>query len=172
MIKEEETINPVVYNKNIFLDIGGVIATSQSFWKISAEKQDLLEMILEKTNAKIVVSSNWRRDTLQSTIKYLNRCGFRFCNKIVGITSNIICHYTEENGYLSFSRGAEIKQWIISNVGEDWKQKISNGKWNYVILDDGSDMLAEQKNNFIQTDSFEGLTIEHVNKAIEILHEI
>ena len=39
--------------------------------------------------------------------------------------------------------------------------------FKYVIIDDDSDMLKGQ--SFVQTNHFEGLTIEDANKVIEIL---
>lgn len=41
--------------------------------------------------------------------------------------------------------------------------------YSYVILDDDSDMLYEQRNYFVQTTQ-EGLTEEDVSKAIKILN--
>lgn len=160
----------------IFLDIDGVIATPKTIkdgmWGLTPEKQDLLEIILKKTNAKIVISSSWRKHNLQDTIEHMNKKGFRFCDKIVGITLRAY-HYIEKGIHLSIPRGVEIKQWIDTNIhsnnGKDWEQKELGKDWNYIILDDDTDMLLEQKNNFINCDSMEGLTIEQVNKAIELL---
>jgi DNA modification methylase len=52
-------------------------------------------MILKKTNAKIVLSSSWRKNTLEDTIKYMEKRGFRFCDKIVGVTIRAY-HYIEK----------------------------------------------------------------------------
>lgn len=74
----------------IFLDIDGVIATPDTLedgmWGLTPEKQDLLGMIIEKTGAKIVLSSSWRKHTLESTIEHMKEHDFRFCDEIVGIT--------------------------------------------------------------------------------------
>jgi hypothetical protein len=160
----------------IFLDIDGVIATPNTLedgmWGLTPEKQDLLGMILEKTHSKIVLSSSWRKHTLESTIEHMEKHGFRFCNEIIGITIRAY-HYIEKNIHLSIPRGVEIKQWIDTNVhsdnGKNWNRKKLGKDWNYVILDDDCDMLLEHKDNFIQCDSVEGLTIEQAHKAIELL---
>jgi hypothetical protein len=160
----------------IFLDIDGVIATPNTLedgmWGLTPEKQDLLGMIIEKTDSKIVLISSWRKHTLQDTIEYMNEKGFKYADKIIGITLRAY-HYIEKGIHLSIPRGVEIKQWIDTNVhsnnGKDWNRKQLGKDWNYVILDDDSDMLLEHKDNFIQCDSMEGLTIEQANKAIEVL---
>lgn len=160
----------------IFLDIDGVIATPKTvehgMWALTPEKQDLLGMIIEKTGAKIVISSSWRKHTLETTIDHMKEHGFRFCDEIVGVTIRAY-HYIEKGIHLSIPRGVEIKQWIDTNVhsnnGKDWNRKKLGKDWNYVILDDDSDMLLEHKDNFICCDSMEGLTLEQANKAIEVL---
>ena len=47
-----------------------------------------------------------------------------------------------------------------------------NVDYTYVILDDDSDMLYDQRNNFIQTHMYDGLSEDDVKKAIEILNKI
>ena len=160
----------------IFLDIDGVIATPKTvehgMWALTPEKQDLLGMIIEKTGAKIVLSSSWRKHTLESTIEHMKEHGFRFCDEIVGVTIRAY-HYIEKGIHLSIPRGVEIKQWIDTNIhsnnGKDWNRKKLGEDWNYVILDDDSDMLLEHKDNFICCNSMEGLTLEQTHKAIEVL---
>lgn len=39
---------------------------------------------------------------------------------------------------------------------------------NYVILDDDTDMLDEQKEHFVNTDTYKGINDDDVNKAIKI----
>ena len=43
--------------------------------------------------------------------------------------------------------------------------------YQYVILDDDSDMLYTQRFNFIQTDSEIGLMMWEATKAVEILNQ-
>jgi hypothetical protein len=180
--------------KIIFLDIDGVIAipdtVKHGMWALNPKKQDLLGIILETTDAKIVLSSSWRKHTLQETIEYMKENGFEYSDEIIGITIRAY-HYIEKGIHLSIPRGVEIKQWIDTHLIYPWyayperneEFKIYNDDgsfkmmrsqkkgidFNYVILDDDSDMLLEHKNNFIQCDSIEGLTKENANKAIDIL---
>ncbi len=178
----------------IFLDIDGVIATPKTVehgkWTLTPEKQDLLGMIIEKTGAKIVLSSSWRKHTIEDTIEHMKEHGFRFCDEIVGVTIRAY-HYIEKGVHLSIPRGVEIKQWLDTHVIYPWyaypehkeKYEVLNEDgsfkmmrsnklgtdFNYVILDDDSDMLYEQSKYFIHCDSMEGLTLEQANKAIEVL---
>lgn len=119
----------------------------------------VLNHIIEKTGAKVVVSSSWRLgksvDVLQ---KLLNDVGFK--GEVIDKTSSF---RSEE-----ILRGNEILSWIKNNkeiIGQDYHEYE-----NYVILDDDSDMLYWQKDNFLQVDRFVGLTMHVAFKAIRILN--
>lgn len=160
----------------IFLDFDGVITTLKSGWAIDKEKIELLGKIIDATNAKIVVSSSWRKDTVEQTIKDLNGgkdCNgndkaFPFCDRIIGVTARIGgFRYNDdvsENGrkpLVEIPRGVEIQDWL-DNTDYDIN--------SYVILDDDSDMLYCQKNNFVKTDTYLGLNENNVNEVIKILN--
>ena len=102
----------------------------------------------------------------------MNSKEFLFSDKIIGITIRAY-HYIQKGIHLSIPRGVEIKQWIDTHIysdnGKNWKRKRLGVDYNYVILDDDTDMLLEQKDHFIQCDGMIGLTNEQVDKAIEIL---
>ena len=156
-------------NKYIFLDIDGVLNSEQYYlekpqhkrWKEFKDKLDrhiawgvcnidpkavkLLNKLVAETKAKIVVSSSWRGDYALQTIFAL-----------VGIIEPI---YGETPRLKSRFRGEEIDKWLEERQ-EPYK---------YVILDDDSDMLDTQHNNFIQINRKVGLTEENVNEAIKIL---
>jgi hypothetical protein len=164
--------------KLIFLDIDGVIATAESLdhglWGLVDRCQDHLQMILDNTNAEIVISSSWRKHTIQDTIDYFNKKNFKFSDKITGIT--IRAYHYVSGVHLSIPRGVEIKQWIDTNIhsnnGKDYSRKILGVDFQYVILDDDSDMLLEQSDNFVRTDTEVGLTERERNLAIKILNQI
>lgn len=46
--------------KILFLDFDGVITTYESGWRIDLKKLELVDKIIESTNAKIVVTSSWK----------------------------------------------------------------------------------------------------------------
>jgi hypothetical protein len=140
-----------------------------------------LGCILEKTNAEIVLSSSWRFHTVEKTREHMTKKGFRFSNKITGVTiraHRYIDRYIDrtEKIHLSIPRGVEIKQWIDTNIHyvskDDWGKKKYGVDYTYAILDDDNDMLLEHKDNFLQTDPMEGLTKEIEDKTIEILNNV
>lgn len=167
-------------HKYIFLDIDGVLATpccvKDGMWALNPEKQKLLGQILEKTGAKIVLSSSWRYSTLEKTKKHMDSEGFLFNDKLIGVTIRAYHYLKKGTGiHLSIPRGVEIKQWIDANIhsnnGKDYNRKELGKDFTYVILDDDTDMLLEHKDNFIKTKSTVGLTDDDVKKAIEILNK-
>jgi hypothetical protein len=154
--------------KVIFLDIDGVIC-NQNCWK-KREASDmhhvfdedcvtLLNQICLSTDAKIVISSTWRRGIrLKKMRKIFIARGFKYPARIIDYTP---C--------LNTIRGLEIREWIMNYRRNDGKnfRKLDN----YVIIDDDCDMLYEQKDNFVKTDTYLGLQPEDVAKAIEILNK-
>ena len=154
--------------KVIFLDFDGVITTVASHWCLSLEKMQLVKQIVDSTDAKIVISSSWRKYTLEETIGSITATGrpfvkqvpFLMPNDVVGVTARMYAfkHGHAESHFRVF-RGVKIKQYL------DEHPEIEN----YVILDDCSDMLLSQKDHFIKTDSEKGISKKDVEKAIKIL---
>lgn len=162
-------------DKYIFLDIDGVIAIPETKFELATSCQSRLNKILSETGAKIVLSSSWRHNDLERSIKYMDEKGFLFCNWMVGVTIRAYKYIDKEQKiHLSVPRGVEIKQWIDTHIhsdnGKDWKRKELGKDFNYLILDDDSDMLLEHRDNFIQTEGETGLTDEDVIRAIGILN--
>lgn len=145
--------------KVIFLDFDGVITTLESKWRLCPEKMELVKKICDSTDAKIVISSSWRLSTVERTLKDLGcgdhriKCPFILANYVVGVTPYHI-------PYKIIMRGYEIKYYMEQHP------EITN----YVILDDDTDMLDEQKEHFVNTDTYKGINDNDVNKAIKILN--
>lgn len=160
--------------KVIFLDIDGVL-NSEKFWNDETQpkrwlkaKQDgknideqsalanidykaveLLNRIVKKTDAEIVISSTWKNDfNLPYKLRYMG-----LIKPYYGITPYSTTRH----------RGTDIKMWLDL-------YKEDNTEIKYVIFDDDMDMLEEQIPYFIHTDFRVGLTEEDVEKAIEILN--
>lgn len=151
--------------KVIFLDIDGVMNTSASFadakrrgyipfgadgWDERAVKA--LKKILAKTNALIVISSTWRISHEQPELSR-------------AFTMYNLPPWFDVTTFITLSRfrGKEIKAWL---------EKHPEVK-SYVILDNDSDMLAEQMPFFVQTNfRGDGLTEELADKAIAILNGV
>lgn len=140
----------------IFLDIDGVL-NCEIFFKqrvkstsiiehpdnsICKERVSWLNDLCKETEAKVVISSTWRHSGLQYCKDVLERRGATF--DVIDVTPD-----------LSFDgavRGNEIKYWIDKNIENPSDYR------DYVIIDDDSDMLLWQKDNFFKTDSYAGLT--------------
>lgn len=107
-----------------------------------------LNTILQKTDAKIVISSAWRI--------YNTKDELRDHFKKQGILDRIISMTPIDCGD---SRGSEIDEWL---------QK--NGKFvkNFVIIDDRDDMEPHM-DKFVQTEFETGLRKEHIEDILRIL---
>lgn len=156
-------------SKYIFLDIDGVINTdentqhhitngySTSSHRIRLPKETIyqLKRVVSSTRAKIIISSNWRKDfvALNNLRNQFNRYGLSFC----GIIPTFDC---------DSARGRECK-WYIDQIYETERRYP-----NYIIIDDQiCDLLPFHKGHIIQTDPQYGLTEKLANIAINILNK-
>ena len=117
-----------------------------------------LNRIIEETGCKVVLSSSWRSSIESENIftqDLLKLKGFKY--EFYDVTPRL--WFSD----FSIRRGEEIKFWLDK---ESEKHEIES----FVILDDDSDMLPEQMNNFIHVDGQVGLTDRDVLTAIEILN--
>lgn len=149
--------------KIIFLDFDGVISTYEKGWRFDVEKIKLLKEIVDKTDAKIVVTSSWKRGftEVDNFIKsfYDNPRNKDLKNiTIFDWFANSIYDITDNKGSW---RSEEIQRWIDKH-----NEEIES----YVILDDDSDFRDNQLFNFVQTDTYEGITSREVKLCIKILN--
>ena len=117
-----------------------------------------LNRIIEETGCKVVLSSSWRScvEAENALTEYLLKLkGFKY--ELYDVTPRLWFND------FSIRRGEEIKLWMD-------KESEKNEIESFVILDDDSDMLPEQMNNFIQIDGQVGLIDKDVFTAIEILN--
>jgi len=160
--------------KVVFLDIDGVLnvyCESRDKWGCTFHQHlvDNLRYIIEKTDAKIVISSTWRYDGLEVMRQmWLDR---NLPGEVIDITPD--APEVVKNGLAEFydlvDRGHEIKLWLDNNTVD-----------KYCIIDDDNDFLKEQRNNFIRTsnntdhpdcvDIGYGLTKICADKVINILN--
>lgn len=151
--------------KVIFLDIDGVLNTPEyqkkqfKKWKkgtgktrdefgylFCPEAVNNLEYLVHVTGAKVVVSSSWRikgLDYLRQMFKHRN-----ILVEIIDVTPELN----------SVDRGVEIQEWLSNEEIE-----------RYVILDDDTDFLPEQKRYFVNTPDKDGFNWKCMVKAIKIL---
>jgi hypothetical protein len=158
--------------KIIFLDIDGVLNCEKAYrsgecnyvkwnWENGTEdhhqsfcswSKELLNKLIDETDAKIVISSTWRSSGIEFMRKVWELEGMH--GEIIGITPNF---RGDINGY-NIPRGCEIEHYLEHdlkfnhiNWDKDTQQKYMDrsGIENYIIIDDDSDMLYGQRNHFV-----------------------
>ena len=161
--------------KVIFLDVDGVLNSEDDLMVyreknninhciLYAEVEDrplkLLKEIVDKTSAKIVVSSSWRIGCERSGQESIfgNSLFMKLQTRLKEYGMDI---YDITPSITKLQRGDEIKAWMSENPVE-----------NFIILDDDTDM-GEYLNteHFINTTYKHGLTEELKDRAIEILNK-
>lgn len=185
--------------KVIFLDFDGVL-NSEIWYRRRFNEMDMdsivskypyyefdplamkqLNRIIEETSAKVVISSTWRIGrTVEELQQLLNMVGFE--GEIIDTTPHFFARGSDNDGNkISYTvpRGCEI-DWWLSETGKfkriNWsierhKEYMEKAiVKNYVILDDDSDMLYTQKEHFVHTAMYYGLTEKKATEAIKILN--
>lgn len=159
--------------KLIFLDLEGVL-NSTKFWlkgcpppsanspynMFDPEAISLINKIIEMTDAEIVLTSTLRI-YYKKINKFFENIGIK--GKLNGILSG---KYESEryNRKDEFkAKGKEIAEYIDS---------LNNPVSSWCIIDDEDiEFLETQKSKLIKTDFINGLTLENVNKIIELLNK-
>lgn len=146
--------------KILMCDVDGVLNnhnTKERFYcnsckarGVDPELLSLLKIILDATNANIVVSSTWREH--REAMDYLKRMmGKKMSSKIIGQTP------------VKYFRKDEINKWFKEHKDIEIE--------SFVVLDDLDDHgLQDFGENFVQTNEYVGLTEELAYKCIEILN--
>ena len=143
--------------KTLFLDIDGVLAGWNYFKRLRKEHKEIDYIDEEKIklintlDCQIVISSSWGEDG--------GRTESRLKDK--GLTLPII-GYTEHFYNKWICRGNEIAKWIEDNVKD-------TDDFEYCIVDDDTDMLLSQKDNFVHINERYGITEKDINKIKKIL---
>lgn len=143
----------------IFLDIDGVLNSERwyrgrapAMHEAKADHIDpagvgLVNQLIVRTDAKVVISSTWRHFGEDFVKGVLVSRGF--IGEIIGITPP-----------LGYPRGREIQAWI---------DDAPVPPLSLVILDDNSDML-HLKSRLVLTKSKTGITLNDVDRAVRILN--
>lgn len=166
--------------KILFLDFDGVLNSrqSQTFWHNKRDQSlwenemysswqgtlkeylafefcpiamsNVEELFRRVPDLKIVVSSSWRHGETVETLKKILYPSQLISNAIIDITP----YFRGEK-----PRGAEIQNWLDKHPEVE----------EYVIVDDDSDMLETQKENFVRTSSLHGFLFGDMLWALRIL---
>lgn len=167
--------------KVIFLDCDGVINSLASFMlhetlykkkhgavdRVDPIAIGLIDRLCEETKASIVLSSAWRtthgtpRTCLLRTRRTLRNAGAGcLARRLIGTTPSIDIEAAK-----AFRRGREINLWL--NI---W-HKENRGKQieRYVIIDDDSDFLPEQRPWFVKTHFANGFRVREYVHAMMLL---
>ncbi len=151
--------------KIIFLDIDGVLNSvkydatrTKKDGNIDKTRLVLLKKIVDATDAKIVLTSSWRKhwekdeDKCDDAGKEINRDFAEYGLEIFDKTAF----------FMSFDRASEIRSWVNSH----------NNVERFVIIDDIFVGWGELHQYLVQTSALIGRGLEetHVQKAIGILN--
>lgn len=158
----------------IFLDIDGVLNDFYTLKKkrgrnvfeepepdLDEDKFKLLKELVDKTDAKIVLSSSWRFFFDKDTLKPINNAGqeltrllYKYSLKLYSVTGR------------NNKREDEINDWLNSHDNIE----------SFVILDDDDvDLTSFIDSNLVKTKFYDdnseecGLTRSHVEESIKIL---
>ena len=156
--------------KIIFLDIDGVLNCENAYrngecqyqewiWedgrkdhyqRFCVRSKELLNKLIDETGAKIVISSTWRHSGIEFMKKVWEM--EEMSGEIIGITPSM-----RAKGY-NIPRGMEIQYYLENDLKFhhiNWDLIIQqeymdrSGIENYIIIDDDSDMLYNQRNHFV-----------------------
>ena len=170
--------------KVIFLDVDGVLNSSRTLYEDVSLEDDLilnLKELINKTGAKIILSSSWRLSTeaVAMLMDKLDKFGLVISGMTCdGVDLDWIEKYEfdatkkylntkfdyDENKQIkiTYDRGAEIFKWLYDHYD-----------CAYVILDDEIEDIKPYFNEsvIVKTSYKTGLTKEDVKKAIQILNK-
>jgi hypothetical protein len=146
------TMSPVLFLDidGVLNSLGSVLALGDPSHHLDPVSIGLLARVCKETDAQIVVSSSWRIGrTVAQLQNELDKLGaWALADRFIDRTGN------GHNGH----RGKQIREWLQTN-----------GERPYVIVDDDSDMLPEQRPYFVHTSYEDGFRAKHYREAMKIL---
>ncbi len=184
--------------KVIFLDIDGVLNCQNGYvngfckykdYVVGGEKvfhyqqfyppsKKLLNKLIDETDAKIVISSTWRHSGIEKLRKIWEL--ENMSGEIIDITPTFR-NLKIKDYYKGLPRGLEIDWWLVNNnfkqifwsKEEQLKYLAETHIKNYIIIDDDSDMLYNQRDHFVHVypspRNKDGFNQENYERAYGIL---
>lgn len=120
-------------------------------WPFSEKSLECLVKIVEKADAKIVVSSCWRLCEKEKQRLLAKMSEYNLAGKVIGYTP-----------YLPrFGREKEIQTFL----------EQLNQRANYIILDDDIEFFQNTSAYLVRTSAEYGLQENHIEKALEIFRK-
>lgn len=173
--------------KVIFLDVDGVLNTSETYEKVYNKfkttgildieidefRLEYLKRIIDKTDAKIVLSASCRNLFIKENDKIIpiSTKGDKIYNLLNSYDIEI--YDITPSSFNANDRELQINEWLSNNSGID----------NFIIIDDEPNLFKELLDRLIKTskvkdnemlmnmDDCFGLSIEHISRAIEMLNQ-
>lgn len=129
---------------------------------IDPESVTRLNRLIDATGAKVVISSSWRHAcTLARLRELLTSRGFT--GEVIGKTPDLVPNQDTLVKRAVVERGDEVRAWL------EWAPLYGIEVESFVCLDDSSDFSAVA-DRLVRTDFDNGLTDDHVDRAIEMLN--
>lgn len=180
--------------KIIFLDVDGVLncmpedckkvwpdfigGTDERAFGLNPQIVVHLKNLLDRTDAKIVVSSSWRHfedyEPFAHDECWRHVLARRVCRNpdelFIGSTPTCSTAYMIINGVSEYAvRGKEIKEWMNTNESKVGKPNVD---YSFCIIDDEvTDILRVFKSKYVVHTNYRvGLTPEDVERAYHILN--
>lgn len=174
VVHQDETKNPTYQLflggkvKIIFLNIDGVLNYVSSkqveivngYPLFDDEPKALINQLIEVTGAKLVVYSNWRLDDRIEGLE-ITWTDNKMAGSIIGVIPQLV-----RIGNYSLPQGCKIDYWLHNASFE------AEPLESYCIIDDDSDMLISQFNNFVWVKNGfcrKGFEPKHFVQAFRIL---
>lgn len=159
--------------KVIFLDVDGVLnclyckVKIDGFFFVMDEKIELLKQLVDRTGAKVVLTSTWRQGWIDQKMGLNTRDATHYealQDKLLEFNVELLDHTPISPGNIE-KRGEEIDLWLKEWDGEQIE--------SFVILDDMSGRyLRPYSNRLVNTSFTDGLLQKHVEWAVKILNKL
>jgi hypothetical protein len=145
--------------KVIFLDIDGVLNAGETMHRRELDTRAIaaLVAIVQRSGAKIVISSTWRLHHRIDELKAL-LAQRGFTGEVIGTTPRLSRRWDLGDTTAGRQRAREIRAWLDEHPEVE----------AFAILDDEPD-LAPLQDHQVQTDPRHGLRLEHVAEASALL---
>lgn len=185
--------------KIIFLDIDGVLNCENGYKSGTCEyttfivdskneknyyqqfyppAKKILNKLIDNTGAKVVISSTWRHSGIEFMRRVWENEGMS--GEIIDVTPDFMSISIGED-YKRLPRGFEIEHWLDEKgfhqiFWSEEKQQTyvdASGIENFIIIDDDTDMLYNQRKHFIHVKpsprNLDGFNQENYDQAFSIL---